>query len=82
MPTVALVTDTTHNLPKGMLEGLGVHKVSLYVNFGDRQEREADMPDFEGFYDRLRSSAELPTTSQPSSETHCESARRVDVLVL
>jgi DegV family protein with EDD domain len=66
MPTVAVVTDTTHYLPKGMLEGLGVHEVSLYVNFGDRQEREADMPDFEGFYDELRSSAELPTTSQPS----------------
>jgi DegV family protein with EDD domain len=66
MPTVAVVTDTTHYLPKGMLEGFGVHEVSLYVNFGDRQEREADMPDFEGFYDELRSSAELPTTSQPS----------------
>jgi DegV family protein with EDD domain len=66
MSTVAVVTDTTHYLPKGMLEGLGVHEVSLYVNFGARQEREADMPDFEGFYDRLRSAAELPTTSQPS----------------
>jgi DegV family protein with EDD domain len=66
MSTVAVVTDTTHYLPKGMLEGLGVHEVSLYVNFGDRQEREADMPDFEGFYDELRSAAELPTTSQPS----------------
>jgi DegV family protein with EDD domain len=66
MSTVAVVTDTTHYLPKGMLEGLGVHEVSLYVNFGDRQEREADMPDFEGFYDQLRAAAELPTTSQPS----------------
>jgi DegV family protein with EDD domain len=66
MSTVAVVTDTTHYLPKGLLEGLGVHEVSLYVNFGDRQEREADMPDFEGFYDELRSAAELPTTSQPS----------------
>jgi DegV family protein with EDD domain len=66
MSTVAVVTDTTHYLPKGMLEDLGVHEVSLYVNFGDRQEREADMPDFEGFYAELRSAAELPTTSQPS----------------
>jgi DegV family protein with EDD domain len=40
--------------------------VSLYVNAGDRHEREADMPDFDAFYEGLRSSAQLPTTSQPS----------------
>ena len=42
--------------------------VSLYVRWGDppRDDREADLPDFDGFYAHLRSARELPTTSQPS----------------
>jgi len=41
--------------------------VSLYVNFGDGSSvRESDMPDFDRFYDELRSADQLPTTSQPS----------------
>ena len=30
------------------------------------QEREADLGDFDAFYERLRTASELPTTSQPS----------------
>ena len=33
---------------------------------GGRAEREADLPTSTAFYDRLRTAAELPTTSQPS----------------
>jgi fatty acid kinase fatty acid binding subunit len=67
MPPVAVVTDTTHYLPRELLAANDVVQVSLYVNDGGREEREADMPDFEAFYDRLRaSSGALPTTSQPS----------------
>src|SRR4051794_32656816 len=66
MPPVALVTDTTHYAPRDLLAGHGVGEVSLYVNAGDTQERESDMPDFEAFYQRLREVEHLPTTSQPS----------------
>jgi len=66
MPGDAVVADTTHYLPREIVEREGVHLVSLYVNWPDGQEREADMGDFGAFYDRLRSAAELPTTSQPS----------------
>ena len=66
MPEVAIVVDTTHYMPRELVESNGLHEVSLYVNAGDRHERESDMPDFDAFYERLRSSAELPTTSQPS----------------
>jgi DegV family protein with EDD domain len=66
MPGVAVVADTTHYLPRDLVEAEGVHLVSLYVNWPDRQERESEMPDFDAFYERLRSAAELPTTSQPS----------------
>jgi DegV family protein with EDD domain len=63
---VAIVVDTTHYMPRELVQANGMHEVSLYVNAGERHEREADMPDFDAFYDSLRSSAQLPTTSQPS----------------
>jgi len=66
MPSVAVVTDTTHYLPREVVQASGLHLVSLYVNEGDRHERESDMPDFSAFYERLRTATELPTTSQPS----------------
>jgi DegV family protein with EDD domain len=66
MPDVAIVVDTTHYMPRELVEAHGMHEVSLYVNAGDSHEREIDMPDFDAFYERLRSSAQLPTTSQPS----------------
>src|SRR3954469_1484155 len=66
MAQVAVVTDTTHYLPRALLRQAGVAEVSLYVNEGERTERESAMADFDGFYDRLRSAVALPTTSQPS----------------
>jgi DegV family protein with EDD domain len=66
MPDVAIVVDTTHYMPRELVQANGIHEVSLYVNSGDEQEREVDMPDFAAFYDRLRTAARLPTTSQPS----------------
>jgi DegV family protein with EDD domain len=66
MSQVAVVTDTTHYLPRELVEQSGLHQVSLYVRFGDSLERESEMPDFNQFYARLGSAKELPTTSQPS----------------
>jgi DegV family protein with EDD domain len=63
---VAVVTDTTHYLPPDVVAAEGVHLVSLYVRWGEDLERESDMADFDGFYERLRSARDLPTTSQPS----------------
>jgi len=66
MPEVAIVVDTTHYMPRELVAANDLHEVSLYVNQGDRHERESDMPDFDAFYEGLRTSAQLPTTSQPS----------------
>jgi len=64
---VAVVSDTTAYLPLEVAAQNDVQLVSLYVNFGaERTEREADIADFDAFYDQLRSAEELPTTSQPS----------------
>ncbi len=66
MSPVAVVTDTTHYLPRELTAANDVHQVSLYVNWQGRQDREVDLPDFNDYYDHLRAGDELPTTSQPS----------------
>jgi DegV family protein with EDD domain len=67
MPSVAVVTDTTGYLPVEVVEANGIHLVSLYVNFGgERTEREADLQDYDAYYEELRTNDALPTTSQPS----------------
>ena len=68
MTQVAVVTDSTHYMPREVAERHGFHTVSLYVRWGEppRDDREADLPDFDAFYEHLRAARELPTTSQPS----------------
>ena len=66
MPGVAVVTDTTHYLPRDVVERHGLQLVSLYVNWNGRTDRESDLGDYDGFYDYMRTAAQLPSTSQPS----------------
>lgn len=66
MAPVAVVTDTTPYLPDELVEANDIHTVSLYVHWQGRADRESDLPDFDRYYEHLRTAAELPTTSQPS----------------
>ncbi len=66
MPSVAIVSDSTHYLPRALADERGLHQVSLYVGWAGESQRELDMPGFDDFYARLRTDPELPTTSQPS----------------
>ena len=71
MPPVAVVTDSTHYLPRTLADSVGISQVSLYVGWkadasGIGQQRELEMDGFDDFYARLRSDPELPATSQPS----------------
>lgn len=66
MSRVAVVTDTTHYMPRALVEELGIDEVSLYVTFEGVTEREADIVDLDDFYTRLKASSEMPSTSQPS----------------
>jgi DegV family protein with EDD domain len=62
----AVVCDTTAYLPDGLAEENEIRRVSLYVSIGDGQEREGEIADYAEFYERLRSSDQGATTSQPS----------------
>jgi DegV family protein with EDD domain len=66
MSPVAVVTDTTQYLPREVIERHGLHLVSLYVNWDGRTDREIDLPDYDEYYEFLRSGGDLPSTSQPS----------------
>lgn len=64
---VAVATDSTNYLPRGLADAQEIHQVSLYVGWkGEEPVRELDMETFDGFYARLRSDPETPATSQPS----------------
>jgi DegV family protein with EDD domain len=66
MDRVAVVTDTTHYLPRELVAELDRREVSLYVTFEGRTERESEIVDLDDFYTRLSASSEMPGTSQPS----------------
>src|SRR5450631_3652542 len=63
---VTIVSDTCHYLPRAVVAEQGIREVSLYVHSGDLVQRESDITDYAAYYDSLRTTAELPTTSQPS----------------
>ncbi len=66
MPSTAVVADTTSYLTPELVASNEVHLVSLYVGIEGEQERESEIADLQAFYERLRSSDEMVTTSQPS----------------
>jgi fatty acid kinase fatty acid binding subunit len=63
---VAIVTDSTTYLPESVIDGLGIHQVSLYVGWGGDLRPEHEYRDLDAFYAKLAASPQLPTTSQPS----------------
>jgi DegV family protein with EDD domain len=64
---LAIVTDSTPYLPRALIERSQIHEVSLYVGWGGELARESSYTDLDAFYERLRDSEQLPTTSQPSA---------------
>jgi len=63
---VAIVSDTCHYLPAAVVAEHDIHLVSLYVHWPDGTQRESEITDYDAYYERLRVSTDLPTTSQPS----------------
>jgi DegV family protein with EDD domain len=65
---VIVVTDGTSSLTPQMGQEYGVHVVPLYVMFGTQTYRDGVDLDADKFYNLLRNSKQLPTTSQPTAE--------------
>ena len=63
----AIVTDSTAYIPKELREQLNIHMIPLRVVFGDESYREEIDITADEFYEKLKQTNELPTTSQPST---------------
>ncbi len=64
--SVAIVSDTCHYLPPALIAEQGIHQVSLYVRWPEGAQRESEITDYDAYFRRLGTDAELPSTSQPS----------------
>src|SRR3972149_4837180 len=66
MAKIALVTDSTTNIPKELSKGHEIHVVPSVIIWGGETFRDGvDIQPTE-FYKRLATSKETPTTSQPT----------------
>jgi DegV family protein with EDD domain len=63
---VTIVSDTCHYLPRDVLAKHDIREVSLYIHWHNMITPESEITDYDDYYRRLGSSADLPTTSQPS----------------
>lgn len=66
MSKVAIVTDSTANIPLDYLRGLEIHTIPLQVIWGEEIFRDSIDIQPDEFYNRLKTSKVMPTTSQPS----------------
>ncbi|RSK28630.1 DegV family protein [Bacillus sp. HMF5848] len=62
----AVVTDSTAYIPKELREQFDIHMVPLVVNFGTETFSEEVDLTAEEFFERIKTSEKLPTTSQPA----------------
>jgi len=62
---VAIVTDSSADLPKDIAEELDIHVVPLRLNFGDQDYLDKVGLTPHEFYRKLREEVVLPRTSQP-----------------
>ena len=63
---VAIITDSSADLPEGIAEALNIHVVPLRLNFGDQDYLDKIGLTPSEFYRKLREEIVLPRTSQPS----------------
>jgi DegV family protein with EDD domain len=73
----AIVVDSTADFPQAPQRYANWRIVPLYVRFGDESFRDYVELGPSDFYARLRSSAETPTTSQPTPGDFAEAYRQL-----
>ena len=66
MSKVAIVTDSTSNIPDENLENLPIIQVPLQLNWGENTYRDGIDLSAEEFYTRLQTASVMPSTSQPT----------------
>ena len=67
MSKIQIVTDSTAYLTKDEIKEYNIKVVPLMVHFQDQDIIEGSPGEFGEFFDKLKTSEDFPTTSQPSS---------------
>ena len=75
--SIAVVTDSTSDLPPDLAATYGIRVVPLNVRFGVDEYQDGVTMEAEEFYQRLESSDELPTTSAPSPTLFADTYREL-----
>jgi DegV family protein with EDD domain len=75
---IAIVTDSTSDLPPEMVEQYGITIVPLYVLWGDEQLRDGVDISNDEFYARLPTDPNHPTTSQPTPADFVRAIKGLD----
>ncbi|NLP18768.1 MAG: DegV family protein [Firmicutes bacterium] len=70
---IAIVCDSTADLPREIIKKYGIHVVPLKVHFGEEEYRDGVDISPQEFYKKMQASGILPTTSQPSPGEFAES---------
>ena len=85
MSRIALVTDSSVNVPAEVQEDCGLHVVPLKVIFNGQTYMDGTDITPTRFYEMLRVASELPTTSQPSAgdfvEVYSQLSQEADAIV-
>lgn len=66
MAKIKIVTDSTADIPKHLLDELNIVVVPLKVHFGEETYLDGVDITAAEFYEKLQNASQLPTTSQPS----------------
>ncbi|MAF27500.1 MAG: DegV family protein [Gemmatimonadota bacterium] len=75
--TVAIVCDSTGDLPEEVRQELGIEIVPLQILFGDEVFRDQVDLSTDEFYRKLRDEGGSPTTSQPPPRAFVEALERI-----
>mgnify|MGYP005832310109 FL=1 len=74
---VAVITDSTSDIPADLAAKHDIHVVPLYIHFGTETLRDRVDIDTEGFFRRLTTDPHHPKTSQPTPEDFVEAYQTV-----
>src|SRR5256885_15987125 len=69
---VRIVTDSSTDLPRSLIDALGIRVVPIFVNFGAERLRDGVDIDHDTFYRRLDSSDVFPSTSMATPPQFAE----------
>jgi len=65
---VQVITDSTCDMPEGLVKKLGIKVLPIYLRFGEKTYRDGVDITKDQFYSMLTSSIMYPATSQPNPE--------------